>query len=93
MDLVAKNMGLFQEVADRTDVELELSPILIYIFNHGIEKFGPRELSPNIIKLLEQRTGLSILADGFPAEMENDEPEEQGYEVKVASKQEFYTFC
>ena len=86
MDLVAKDIGLFQEVADRADVELELSPILIDIFNDGIEKFGPRELSPNIIKRLEQRTGLSILADGFPAEMENDEPEEQGYEVKVAFK-------
>ena len=79
MDLVAKNIGLFQEVADRTDVELELSPILINIFNDGIEQFGPRERLPNILKLLEQRTGLSILADGFPAEMENDEPEEQGY--------------
>jgi len=34
---------------------------------------------------LEERTGLSILAPGFPAEMEDDEPEEPGYEIKVAS--------
>lgn len=86
MDLVAKDIGLFQEVADRAGVELELSPLLINIFNDGIEKFGPRELSPNIIKRLEKRTGLSILADGFPAEMEDDEPEAPGYEVKVASR-------
>ena len=64
-------------------MELKLSPLLINIFNDGIEKFGPRELSPNIIKRLEKRTGLSILADGFPAEMEDDEPEETGYEVKI----------
>ena len=85
MDLVAKDIGLFQEVADRADVELELSPMLIIIFNDRIEKFGPRSLSPNIIKRLEKRTGLSMLADGFPAEMEDDEPEEPGYEFKVAS--------
>ncbi len=86
MDLVAKDIGLFQKVADRADVELELNPLLISIFNDGIEKFGPRELSPNIIKRLEERTGLSILADGFPAKMEDDEPEAPGYEVKVASQ-------
>ena len=77
---------MFQEVADRAGVELELSPLLINIFNDGIEKFGPRELSPNIIKRLEKRTGLSILADGFPAEIEDDEPEETGYEVKITSR-------
>ena len=65
---------MFQEVADRADLVLELSPLLITIFNDGIEKFGPRSLSPNIIKRMEQRRGLSIIADGFPAEMEDDEP-------------------
>ena len=84
MDLVAKDIRLFKEVADRADVELELNPLLISSFNDGIEKFGPCELSPNIIKRLEQRTGMSIRADGFSAEIEDDEPEEPGYEVKVA---------
>ena len=85
MDLVAKEIGLFQEVSDRADVKLELSLLLISIFNDGIEKFGPCELSPNIIKRLEERAALSILADGFPAELEDDEPEEPGSVVKVPS--------
>lgn len=84
MDLVAKDIRLFQEVVDRADVELELNRLFISIFNDEIEKFGPCELSPNIIKRLEQCTGLSIRADGFSAEIEDDEPEEPGYEVKVA---------
>lgn len=83
MDLVAKDIGLFQEVADRAGVTLEMNPLMIDIFNDGIEKYGPRELSPNIIKRLEDRTGLSITAPGFPAEMVDDEPEEQGAEVIV----------
>ena len=81
MDLVKKDIGLFQAIADRHDVPLEISPVLIDIFNDGIERYGEREWSPNIIKRLEEATGLSILAPGFPAEMTDDEPEEPGYEV------------
>lgn len=81
MDLVAKDIGLFQSVADRAGVPLELNPLLIGIFQDGISRYGPRELSPNIIKRLEDATGLDIRAPGFPAEMVDDEPEEPGAEV------------
>ena len=81
MDLVKKDVGLFQDVADRHDVPLEISPVLIDIFNDGAARFGEREWSPNIIKRLEEATGLSILAPGFPAEIVDDELEEPGYEV------------
>ena len=83
MDLVAKDIGLFQEVADRANVPLELNPLLISIFQDGIARFGPRELSPNIIKRLEEATGLDVTAPGFPAEMTDEEPEERGAEVIV----------
>ena len=83
MDLVAKDIGLFQAVADRAQIPLELNPLLISIFQDGIKRYGPRELSPNIIKRLEETTGLDIRAPGFPAEMVDDEPEETGYEVII----------
>ena len=83
MDLVAKDIGLFQAVADRENVPLDLNPLLIKVFEDGIKRFGSRELSPNIIKRLESVTGLDITAPGFPAEMIDKEPEEPGYEVKV----------
>ncbi|WP_102108252.1 NAD(P)-dependent oxidoreductase [Oceaniglobus roseus] len=81
MDLVKKDIGLFQAVADRAGVPLELNPLLISIFDDGIARFGPRELSPNIIKRLEEATGLDIRAPGFPPEMTDTEPEERGAEV------------
>ena len=81
MDLVAKDIGLFQEVADRAQVPLQLNPLLIDIFQDGINRYGPRELSPNIIKRLEDATGLDIRAPGFPPEMVDTEPEEPGAEV------------
>ncbi len=84
MDLVLKDIGLFQDVADRAGVPLEMNPLMIEIFKDGIARFGERELSPNIIKRLEEATGLDVTASGFPAEMVDDEPEEPGYEVVPA---------
>ena len=87
MDLVAKDIGLFQEVADRASIPLELNPLLIAIFQDGIKRFGARELSPNIIQRLEEATGLDVRADGFPAKLIDGEPEQPGYEVRVQFKE------
>ena len=81
MDLVLKDIGLFQSIAEQHNVPLEVSPLLIKIFEDGQARFGPREWSPNIIKRLEEACNTQILAAGFPAEMKDDEPEEPGYEV------------
>ena len=81
MDLVLKDIGLFQALAEKHGVPLEISPLMVGIFREAIEEYGPRELSPNIVRRLEEKTGLDITAPGFPAEMVDDEPEEPGYEV------------
>ena len=81
MDLVIKDISLFQELAERADVPLEISPKMIEIFKDGAARYGPREWSPNIIRRLEEATGLDIRAPGFPSEILDDEPEEPGYEV------------
>jgi len=83
MDLVCKDIGLFNDVAKRADLKLELAPIMEQIFKDGRERYGARELSPNIIKRLEEAAEIDILAPGFPPEMVDDELEEPGYEVKV----------
>ena len=83
MDLVVKDMTLFQSVADRSGVPLELSPLILDIFGEAQERYGPREWSPNVIRRLEEHTGLEIRAPGFPAELVDDEHEQPGYEVVV----------
>jgi 3-hydroxyisobutyrate dehydrogenase len=84
MDLVVKDMSLFQAVADRAGAPLELSPMLLDIFRDASDRYGEREWSPNVIRRLEEAVGIDILAPGFPAEMVDDEPEEPGYEIEVA---------
>jgi 3-hydroxyisobutyrate dehydrogenase len=83
MDLVLKDIGLFDEIGRAADVPLSVSPLLVEMFKQAIASYGPRELSPNIIRRYEEPTGLDIRAPGFPAEMVDDEPEEPGYEVVV----------
>ena len=83
MDLVSKDIGLFQEIADRAGVPLEINPRMVEIFKDGEQRYGSREFSPNIIRRLEDATGLDIRAPGFPAEIVDDEPEVAGAEVKV----------
>lgn len=81
MDLVSKDIGLFQAVADRASIPLEINPMLIEIFKDGERRFGSRAFSPDIVRRLEDPCGLDLRAPGFPAEMVDDEPEEPGYEV------------
>jgi 3-hydroxyisobutyrate dehydrogenase len=81
MDLVVKDMSLFSAVAKRADVPLDVAPVLLDIFLDAQERYGPREWSPNVIRRLEDATGLVIHAPGFPAGMTDDEPEEPGREV------------
>lgn len=81
MDLVIKDISLFQDIADRAGVPLEVSPLLNRIFRDASERYGGREWSPNIIRRLEDACGVRILAPGFPAQIADDEPEAPGYEV------------
>ena len=81
MDLVLKDISLFQDIADRSGITLEISPLMISIFKDGIARYGEREFSPNIIRRLEDDNDVSVLASGFPAEIVDDEPEAVGYEI------------
>lgn len=81
MDLVAKDIGLFDTLAQQAGVALEMSPLIVRLFDEARAAYGDREFSPNIIRRYEEPLGLKVLGTGFPAQMVDDEPEEPGYEV------------
>ncbi len=81
MDLVIKDVGLFDAMARAHHVPLELSPLVLEIFRDGAQRFGAREFSPNIIRRLEEPLGVRVLGEGFPEQMLDAEPKVQGYEV------------
>jgi len=81
MDLVIKDVGLFDSLAQQLGVPLEISPLVLDIFKDGQARFGAREWSTNIVKRLEEACDLEVLAPGFPAELVDYELEELGAEV------------
>jgi len=81
MDLVIKDVGLFDALAGSLGVPLELSPLVLAIFRDGARRYGGRELSPNIIRRLEEACGVRVLGTGFPAQLTDAEPKVAGYEV------------
>ena len=85
MDLVVKDMSLFQAIADRHDVPLAVSPLVLEIFERGVDELGPRFWSSGIVKLLEDACGTDLRSPGFPEELVDDEPEVEGFEVVVTA--------
>jgi len=81
MDLVLKDVSLFDQIAERHGIPLELSPMLVEIFKDGMERYGEREWSSNIIRRLEDATSINVRASGFPDEITCDEEEVEGQEV------------
>jgi 3-hydroxyisobutyrate dehydrogenase len=81
MDLVIKDVGLFDALARQLGVPLELSPLVLEIFRDGARRFGGRELSPNIIRRLEEACGVQVLGSGFPAQLVDEDVKVLGYEV------------
>jgi 3-hydroxyisobutyrate dehydrogenase len=86
MDLVIKDVGLFDKWARELRVPLQLSPLVLDIFKDGAQRYGAREHSPNIIRRLEDACGVKVLGTGFPAEMIDDQPESEGYEVTAGDR-------
>jgi 3-hydroxyisobutyrate dehydrogenase len=81
MDLVIKDVGLFDALAQQLGVPLELSPLVLEIFRDGARRYGGREISPNIIRRLEEVCGVRVLGSGFPAHLTDEEPKVPGYEL------------
>ena len=81
MDLVLKDMGLFNDLSIKNNIPLELSPLVLKIFKDGQKKYGPRAWSSMVVKRLEDTCNINLRAEGFPAELTDSEPEEKGKEI------------
>ena len=81
MDLVVKDMSLFNNLSKKGNVSLEISPIVLNIFKEGQKKYGSRAWSPMIVKRLEDAYNTNLRAEGFPAELIDSEPETKGAEI------------
>ena len=81
MDLVQKDMNLFNELSKKLNTPLEISPFILDIFKDAQKKYGPRAWSSMVVKRLEDKFDLDFRSNGFPDELVDDEKEEKGYEI------------
>ena len=81
MDLVEKDVGLFESLADKLDVDLEISPLILSIIKDAKEKYGSRAWSSMVVKRLEDKYETDFRAPGFPEELVDDEEKVKGYEI------------
>ena len=81
MDLVKKDMNLFNELSKKLNTPLEISPFVLDIFKDAQKKYGSRAWSSMVVKRLEDKFNTNFRASGFPEELKDDEKEEKGYEI------------
>jgi 3-hydroxyisobutyrate dehydrogenase len=81
MDLVEKDVGLFEGLAEKLDIDLEISPLVLSIIKDAKEKYGSRAWSSMVVKRLEDKYETNFRAPGFPEELVDDEEKVKGYEI------------
>jgi len=81
MDLVEKDMTLFNDLSKKLNIPLEISPLVLDIFKDAHKKYGSRSWSSMAVKRLEDNCKINFREKGYPDELIDNEPEEKGYEI------------
>jgi len=81
MDLVEKDMTLFNDLSKKLNIPLEISPLVLDIFKDAHQKYGSRSWSSMVVKRLEDNCKINFREKGYPDELVDKEKEEKGYEI------------
>ncbi len=87
LDHEVKDLSLFDELGNKFDVPLELSPLCIAIMRDAQQRYGSRAWSSMAVKLLEDDCGDDLRADGFPPTLIDTEDEVKGAEIQIRCKE------
>ena len=83
MDLVCKDLGLFEKLTKKFQIPAKISNLMFSIFQNGRKKYGDRALSTSIVKILEEECKENLRAKGFPAYLEDNEIKKNGKEIII----------
>ena len=81
MDLVCKDLRLFDKLVDKYNIPAKISKLMNKIFAEGKIQFGDRSLSTSIVKRLEELCNENLRAPGFPSQLTDEEPKKKGIEI------------
>ena len=83
MDLVCKDVGLFDKLTKKYQIPAEVSTLMLDIFQRGREKLGDRALSTSIVKLLEDKCNDNLRASGFPSFLKDKNQKQEAEEIII----------
>ena len=81
MDLVCKDVGLFNKLTNKFKIPAQISNLMVKIFKKGQKKLGKRSLSTSIVKLLEEDCGENLRSKDFPSVLVDINKKKKGIEV------------
>ena len=81
MDLICKDLRLFDKLVDKYNIPAKISKLMNKIFAEGKIQFGDRSLSTSIVKRLEELCNENLRAPGFPSQLTDEEPKKKGIEI------------
>jgi len=81
MDLVCKDVGLFNKLTKKFKIPAKISNLMVRIFKNGEKKLGKRSLSTSIVKLLEDQCDENLRSKNFPITLIDHNKKKKGIEV------------
>jgi len=81
MDLVCKDLGLFEKLVNKFKIPAKISKLMLNIFKNGKKKLGNRALSTSIIKIIEEECNEKLRSKGFPSMLVDNENKIEGIEI------------
>tara|TARA_Y100000591_G_scaffold302441_1_gene297507 strand:- start:27 stop:974 length:948 start_codon:yes stop_codon:yes gene_type:complete len=82
MDLVCKDVGLFNKLTNKYNIKADISKLLNRKFKLGKKKYGGQAQSTSIIRLIEDSCNTKLRAKDFPKILIDNEEKKQGVEIK-----------
>jgi hypothetical protein len=73
MELVCKDIGLFNKLTDKFQIPAQLSKLTKSIFEEGKFLYGDKAFSTSIVKRLEDKCNDDLRVDGFPEKLVDEE--------------------
>ena len=83
MDLVCKDVGLFDKLTKKYKIPAEISSLIYSIFKDGKKILGDRAFSTSIVKILETKCNDDLRADGFPSILKDRNNKKIAKELKI----------
>lgn len=82
MDLVNKDISLFNKLSKKNKIPVDLAKLLNKKFKKGMKVLGKRSFSTSIVKLIETECKIKMRAKNYPKKLIDDTPKQKGTEVK-----------